>query len=190
MFEIKSNTIIPKPGRLLLSEPLLRDFYFRRSVIMIIDHNEEGSFGVIINKPLKMKLNDVVSGLPDVEAPVYIGGPVASDKVFFLHTLGDAIPDSILVGGGMYWGGDLEAVTSRIKAGVISSDSIRFFMGYSGWTSKQLVNEIKSNSWAVTIPRLDMIMKLNPDKMWENYVNSLGKDYHFWLYLPEDPLLN
>lgn len=190
MFEIKSNTIIPKSGRLLLSEPLLRDFYFRRSVIMLIDHNEDGSFGVIINKPLKMKLNEVVSGLPDFDASVFIGGPLASDKVFFLHTLGDEIPDSILVSEGMYWGGDLEAVTSKIKTGLISTDSIRFFMGYSGWTSNQLDKEIKSNSWAVTIPNLDMIMKLKPDKMWKNYVNSLGKEYRFWLHLPKDPLLN
>ncbi|MBN2728529.1 MAG: YqgE/AlgH family protein [Bacteroidales bacterium] len=190
MFEIKSNAIAPTQGRLLLSEPLLRDFYFRRSVILLIDHSDDGSFGVIINKPLKMTLNEVVSGIPEFNAPVYIGGPVDSDKVFFLHTLGDEIPDSVQVNEEMYWGGNLEALTEKIKAGLVDSKDIRFFLGYSGWTSNQLNDEIKSNSWAVAIPKPDMIMKLKPEQMWNKYVGTLGKDYRFWLHMPKDPMLN
>jgi len=190
MFEIKSNAVTPAAGRLLLSEPLLRDFYFRRSVVLLIDHGDDGSFGVIINKPLKMNLNDVVNGLPDIEAPVYIGGPVASDKVFFLHTLGDEIPDSVPVSDEMFWGGNLEAITQKIKEGTVDPETIRFFLGYSGWTSNQLDDEIKSNSWAVTIPKHEMIMKIKPERMWNKYVGTLGKDYRFWLHMPKDPMLN
>lgn len=190
MFEIKSNAVTPTKGRLLLSEPLLRDFYFRRSVVLLIEHGDEGSFGVIINKPLKMKLNEVVNELSDIDAPVYIGGPVASDKVFFLHTLGDEIPDSVPVNDEMYWGGNLEAITEKIKAGVVDPETIRFFLGYSGWTGKQLEDEIKSNSWAVAIPKPELIMKLKPERMWNKYVSTLGDDYRFWLHLPKDPMLN
>lgn len=190
MFEIKSNEVKPAAGRLLLSEPLLRDFYFRRSVVLLIDHGADGSFGVIINKPLKIKLNDVVNGIPDFNLPVYIGGPVASDKVFFIHTLGDEIPESLPVNDVLYWGGNLNALTEKIKKGTLDPNSIRFFLGYSGWASNQLDDEIKSNSWAVAIPKPEMILKLKPEHMWNKYVSTLGNDYRFWLHLPEDPMLN
>ena len=78
----------PHQGILLISEPSLRDFYFRQSVILLAEHNEEGSFGVIINKPIETRVNEILLNFPEVDMPVYLGGPVKTDSLFFIHTNG------------------------------------------------------------------------------------------------------
>ena len=76
-FKIHSNSLDPEAGKILISEPLMNDFHFGRSVILLVDHEEsEGSFGIIINKPLNMMVNQTVEDFADFEAPVYLGGPV------------------------------------------------------------------------------------------------------------------
>merc|ERR1712065_46093 len=92
---------------ILISEPFLLDYYFKRSVVLLCDHSDEGSFGVIMNKPLSVKLNEVVKDFPDFAAPIYLGGPVQNDSLFFLHTIGDKIEGSVEVINGLFWGGDL-----------------------------------------------------------------------------------
>ena len=84
LFEIKSNTLEVKSGDILISEPFLSDFYFTRSVIFLVDHDDEtGSFGVIINKRLSLKINDIIDNFPQFDGNVYLGGPVATDSIFF-----------------------------------------------------------------------------------------------------------
>ena len=75
----------PKQGSILISEPSLRDFYFRQSVILLAEHNEDGSFGVIINKPIEARLKDIIKGFTGYNLPVYLGGPVKTDSIFFIH---------------------------------------------------------------------------------------------------------
>ncbi|MBQ5689720.1 MAG: YqgE/AlgH family protein, partial [Bacteroidales bacterium] len=76
LFKIQSNTLNIATGNVLISEPFMNDFHFRRSVILIIDHNEEGSLGVIFNKRLTIPFNEIVQGFPEFKADVYLGGPV------------------------------------------------------------------------------------------------------------------
>ncbi|MFN3755881.1 MAG: YqgE/AlgH family protein, partial [Flavobacterium sp.] len=95
-------------GCLLIAEPsILGDVSFNRSVILLADHNENGSVGFILNKPLTYSLNDLI---PDVEASftIYNGGPVEQDNLYFIHNIPDLIPDSIEISNGIYWGGDYE----------------------------------------------------------------------------------
>ena len=87
LFKIQSNTLNPRIGDILLSEPFMNDYYFRRSAILIIDHNDEGSLGVIINKRLSIPFNEIVQGFPKFDADVYLGGPVETNRVFFIHTI-------------------------------------------------------------------------------------------------------
>ena len=94
-FQIRSNSLEPKRGDILLSEPTMGDFYFGRSVVLLVDHSEvEGSFGIIVNKSLHMRLNEIADVFEDFDAPVYLGGPVAENQIFFMHTLGDLLPDT------------------------------------------------------------------------------------------------
>ena len=93
------ETLKPACGRFLISEPSLQDFYFRKSVVLLAEHNDEGSFGLIVNKPVSVKLSEIVKGFPVFESPVFLGGPVKTDSLFYLHTCGEAIRESMKIMG-------------------------------------------------------------------------------------------
>ncbi len=89
--QIKTNNLSPAKGRLLLSEPFMGDYYFGRSVILLAEHNEDGTIEVILNKPATVGFNEVLRDFPEFDAPVYIGGPVETNSLFYIHTLGEQI---------------------------------------------------------------------------------------------------
>jgi putative transcriptional regulator len=185
---IKDNI---KKGVLLIAEPsVIGDVSFSRSVILLADHNESGSVGFILNKPLDFTVNDLV---PDVEASftVYNGGPVEQDNLYFLHTIPDLISDSIEISDGIYWGGNFEITKNLINSGLIQKDTIRFFLGYSGWTSNQLDEEIESNSWILSQNNFkSAILKTPSTEFWKEKIMELGGEYIIWSNAPENPILN
>jgi len=104
----------PHSGKILISEPFLNDFYFKRSIVLLAEHTTEGSFGLIVNKPVDLSLNEVIKDFSDFDAKVFIGGPVRTDSLFVLHTLGNIIPDSQKIIEGIYWGGNMELIKNMI----------------------------------------------------------------------------
>ena len=141
-FVIRSNSLEPKQGNILISEPLMNDFHFGRAVVLLIDHVEsEGSFGVIINKTLNANVNQIVDDFLDFEGTAFLGGPVSDNQLFFIHTLGDVIPESIPIIDGLYWGGDVETLKTLIATGIANEENTRFYLGYAGWEAGQLVDE-------------------------------------------------
>ncbi len=187
-FQIRSNSMEPKPGEVLLSEPTMNDLHFGRSVVLLIDHNEqEGTFGIIMNKPLRMKLNEMVDTFPDFDAPVYLGGPVAENQIFFMHTLGDLIPGSCKVMDGLYWGGDAETLNTLMVQGIAHKDNVRFFLGYSGWEKGQLTQELERNSWAVGKVNARTLLGIPVDQLWKSLVGRMGKSYSMWTRFPKNP---
>lgn len=190
IFTIQSNSLKPKKGKLLLSEPLLGDYYFGRSVVLLVEHNQEGSFGVIMNKPVTAKFNDVIKDFPKFDTRIFIGGPVEVNKLFYVHTLGDKIKGAIEIKDGIYWGGDLESVKEMVYLGIASNENIRFFIGYSGWGAEQLETELKKNSWIITDIESDLCFKTSPTEMWESFMRKMGGKYLHWTKYPADPGLN
>ena len=185
LFKIRSNSLDPKQGNILISEPLMNDAHFGRAVILLIDHEEtEGSFGIIINKTLNANVNQVTDSFPDFEAPVYLGGPVADNQLFFLHTLGELIPESFLIKDGLYWGGDIETLTTLINTGIANENNVRFYLGYAGWEPGQLVTELVRNSWLVSDITAEQFLNTPPQKMWSTFVGALGKPYEMWNRFP------
>lgn len=88
IFKIQSNNVMPSRGKILISEPFLHDVTFGRSVVLLVDHTEEGSMGLIINKPLPLMLNDIIKEFKYIEdIPLHKGGPIGTDTLFYLHTL-------------------------------------------------------------------------------------------------------
>ena len=130
ILKIKTNDIKPAKGKILISEPFLIDYYFKRSVVLLAEHNEEGTFGLIINKPVDIALSDVLHDFPEFDSPVYLGGPVKTDSLYFIHTLGDRLENSLEITEGLYWGGDIEVVKEMITLGKITAKEIKFFVGY------------------------------------------------------------
>lgn len=187
-FQILSNTLKPQQGDLLLSEPTMNDFYFGRSVVLLIDHSEaEGSFGIIMNKPLNVRLKEIVDVFEDFDAPVYLGGPVAENQIFFMHTLGDIVPDTCKVMDGLYWGGDTDTLNELIAQGICTQKNVRFFLGYSGWEAGQLADELARNSWIVSKTNGKTLLTTPTDQMWKTYVSHMGKEYEMWSRFPKNP---
>ncbi len=187
---MKPLDIKPAQGTLLISEPFLKDYYFRRSVILLAEHDETGSFGLIVNKPVEIKLNEIIIDFPHFEADIYIGGPVRTDSLFVLHTLGNKIEKSSKIMNGLYWGGDIDMIKSMIEDKRITKNDIRFYIGYSGWEAKQLEREMDENSWVVAKAKSNKVLFESPESMWKNMLKSMGEEYAMWVNYPLDPIMN
>ncbi len=190
LIQIKSNSLKPAKGRILLSEPFMGDYYFGRSVILLAEHNEKGSFGVVVNKGLSTKLSEVANDFSDLSLNIFVGGPVETNRLFFIHTLGDQIMHALPLVEGLYWGGEMESVKILASKGLLNEYNIRFFMGYSGWGANQLENELKRNSWAITRITSKQLFHTKPDLLWKKMTRKLGEEYRLWHKFPVDPTMN
>ena len=182
--------LLPTKGKLLIADPSMSDQSFGRTVILLTEHNENGSIGFILNRPLGFSIKDILPEI-NLDMEIYNGGPVEQDNLYFVHQMPDVIPGSIEISNGIFWGGDFDSVKDLINSGEISSKSIKFFLGYSGWSSKQLVSEMKEDSWLVSKEHGDQTLFLNQTKsLWKNQMNNLGGKYLIWANAPIDPSLN
>lgn len=188
-FNIRHKKISPQEGRILIAEPGLMDQYFKRSIILIVEHNEQGTVGFVLNNIIDFGVQELLPDFPSFPATISIGGPVSPSSIHFIHTLGDLIPNTNLVSDGLYWGGDFEAVKALILQNKISPRQIRFFVGYSGWGVKQLDKELKEKSWVVSELDLVQIMAGKAD-LWSRTIQQLGPKYKPWTIYPENPALN
>jgi len=185
----EQQIIKPKQGIILISEPSLKDFYFRQSVVLLAEHNEEGTFGVIVNKPIEARLHEVVKGFSHFRYPVFLGGPVKTDSIFFIHTHPD-VEGSLRIMEGLYWGGNLDLIRGMMESGKVDETGIRFYVGYSGWHPRQLDREISEKSWVLSHASIKEVINNHPEVLWSNFLKSMGNDYAIWANFPSDPALN
>lgn len=182
---------LPKKGHLLIAEPsILSDISFNRSVVLLAEHNNKGSVGFILNKPLSYNINDLI---PEIDATfkIYNGGPVEQDNLYFIHTIPDMIPKSVKISNGIYWGGDFETTKQLINDGKISKNQIRFFLGYSGWSVNQLEIELQENNWIVTENTLkNKLLSKGSPLFWKEKIIEQGGEYVLFSNAPENPMLN
>jgi putative transcriptional regulator len=188
-FEV-NNTLLPQKGRILISEPFLMDNYFKRSIVLITEYSEEGTVGFVLNKPINMKVHEIISDFPIIDVNVSLGGPVQTNTLHYVHTLGDIIPNSIKVIDNIYWGGEFEVVKKLVESGNLNNENIRFFLGYSGWQSNQLEDELHENAWVVADISPEDIMRPMNKFFWNKTLNKMGKKYQMWANFPENPQMN
>jgi len=188
-FHIAHENIAEK-GRILISEPFLSDQYFKRSIVYLTEHNEEGSLGFVLNKPLEIRIGEVVDDFPEADFPISVGGPVSNNTVHFIHTLGDKIPGSVEVTGNLYWGGDFDIVKELIASGLVDKTQLRFFLGYAGWSKGQLDDELSENAWLVGEISTNLVMEGIDPAFWSDILARYNNKYRAWANFPEDPGLN
>lgn len=184
------NRIAPGKGKILVSEPYLPDPNFERTIILLCEHNDEGSFGFIMNKPSLAKLADVMQDLKDIDAPVFIGGPVQQDTLHYIHRLSN-LEESIEVMDGIYWGGNFDQLVSLIETKQVAASDIKFFLGYSGWSVGQIEEELKEDSWIVSDKvNEELLFDIKAEAMWQYALKRMGGRFSVYSNYPQDPRLN
>ena len=184
------NKLKPKKGRLLIAEPFMDDPYFKRSVVLLTEFSKDGSFGFMLNKPLELKINEVMEDFPEFDAPIFMGGPVQSDSLFYIHTQGEIIENSMKITDNLYWSGNFDQLKQLIKDQQIFPNEIKFFIGYSGWDHDQLIGEINDESWIISNLKSKKINDLNDFDLWKNTLQKMGSKFSLLSNFPEDPSLN
>lgn len=164
-------------GKLIVAEPFSLEPHFKRSVVLLCNHDAEGSFGYIINKMLDMKLNEVMADFPEFNAPLFYGGPVQTDSLHFLHNVGDLLVGSKRISSGVYIGGDWEQLKVLVEAKLIEPKHIRFFVGYSGWGEGQLKDEMKEGSWIMGDMHANYLFNAQPNTLWRTVLQHKGEAY-------------
>lgn len=184
------NTVKPSKGKLLIAEPsILNDDSFNRTIILLTEHTDFSTVGFILNRPLEYTLKDII---PDIDCNflVYQGGPVEQDNLYFVHSSPELIPNSVEVSNGIYWGGNFDSLKNLLINKEIDASQIRFFLGYSGWSSHQLEDEIATNSWFVTENDFPNIFSVDNKSLWKNKLLQRGGEYKIWANAPSDIHLN
>ena len=182
--------IEPAAGILLIADPFLKDPNFLRTVVLLCEHRQQGSFGFVLNKQIEQTLDELITDLEGHSLPVYYGGPVQKDTIHFLHQYPDLIPESVKVGKDIYWGGNFETVTALIKNNSIDLGKIKFFIGYSGWGDGQLTGELDEKSWLTVSANQTIVFNTQQNEIWKSSLQQLGGKFEMMINFPIDPQLN
>lgn len=168
-------------GCLLVASPRLLDPNFARSVVLVISHDDEGSFGLVLNRPLGAELGDVLPEVAELgrKIPVHQGGPVQTDMVQFVCRCA-ASETSLLPGVSV--GVSIEELLEQAQDG----GAVRCYVGYSGWGAGQLEAETVEGSWIVAPARAEHVFDVPTEKLWASVLRELGGQYA-WLALDCTP---
>lgn len=185
--DIKLNQINPQKGKLLVSEPFLEDPYFRRTVVLLSEHNEEGTVGFILNKELETSTDILLPGMFDENYPIFYGGPVEPETLHFIYTGKHQIPGAIPICKDVFWGGEFEILINLLSQKIVGRNDVRFFIGYSGWAKDQLNQEIEQLAWWVAEEKsADILFNTSSEELWSAIVKSLGKSFEHLAKPPDD----
>ncbi|MBT8400036.1 MAG: YqgE/AlgH family protein [Rhodothermia bacterium] len=179
---------LPKPGSLLIAPPALQDPNFFRSVILLCEHSGEGSFGLILNRPIEAEIEIMSSDLAGYTGGLQFGGPVQPDTLHFLHKL--ELPEAATIVTGVEWGGDFDALKQICSGRSVSDRELRLFLGYAGWGAGQLHDEIQTGGWIVTESDEKAVFSDEPGSIWRSRLRRMGGDYAVMANFPIDPRLN
>jgi len=179
-----------KPGEILIAKPFLQDDYFKRSVIYMAEHNSNGSLGFVLNKPNGLLLKDIFPHLKNGNFPLFEGGPVSSNQLFYTHTLGSKISESIEIANGVFWGGNFFEMTTLMNKEMLSTTDIRFYIGYTGWSVDQLESEIEKDMWFIQPENYKKITNKFSEELWGESLCNINPSFKVFSDYTFDPSLN
>jgi len=181
----------PAKLKYLVGSPFLMDPLFRNSVVLLLEHGPDGTFGLIINKPISgLYLSAFFPDVPeDKSFQISIGGPVSSNTLFCLHQYPD-IPNAVKIHDNLYFNGDLKTIIDGIIEGKYKPDKMRFFSGYSGWGKGQLKREMEEMSWIVVEHDISLPLKEHSPSLWWRMLRNMDYPTRLLSYVPDNPILN
>jgi putative transcriptional regulator len=179
---------VPKnlKGQLLLDGGKLAGSFFHRTVVLICEHNAEGALGLILNRASENKVGEmIVADLPEElkEQSLFIGGPVQGAALSFLHS------DSFLPGANVISNLNVShSLDALVDLGesFSSTQKIKIFAGYSGWSPGQLEEEMKRGAWLLHPASIDLVFKPDPQHLWQTILDKKGWQYKLMAQSPED----
>ncbi|MEO9485592.1 MAG: YqgE/AlgH family protein [Ekhidna sp.] len=190
-FFSSDELILPEKGDLLISEPYLPDPNFERTVIFLCEHDENGTFGFVLNNRAQVGLKDLIDEVGNYPAKLFVGGPVQHDTLHFLHRETELATSSKEVVSGVYWGGDFNKLSVMMNTRAIQPEDVRLYIGYSGWEVGQLIDEMKAKSWIVLKQATpEMIFDWDNQDLWKACLNTMGGKYRLMSNYPKDPRWN
>ena len=174
-------------GTILISKPFMEDKRFEKAVILITEHNEDGTIGFILNKKTSIDIIDFIPSASNQSINVKQGGPVDTNNLFFIHKHPDLIHNCFKIKDGYFWGGNINNVVEGMKRDEIKPQEILFFTGYSGWEKNQLKEEIEEGSWIIQNINLEI---LEEPIDWSKLLIEINKEFEVWATAPSDFRLN
>lgn len=181
------------PGTFLIASPVLSDPNFARSVVLLCEHNERGSMGLVVNRPTDAKLVDVVSGISvplPPEERVYYGGPVQPEALLVLHRVAKSITGEQAIAAGMALGGDMQELIQLMVDPREPEDRVRVYAGYAGWGAGQLESELLQGGWITCSADARFVFDIESSEVWAEVLRSLGSEYAYLVNMPLDPRVN
>ncbi|MBI5361556.1 MAG: YqgE/AlgH family protein [Planctomycetes bacterium] len=178
------------PGSLLAAAPDLLDPNFMHAVVLMVTHEEQGAMGLIVNRPSGVTVDVLLPDHPVLSTqrfPVHQGGPVGRDTLQFVHRVPKKIPGGIEIAGGLWLGGELDALAQYLaKKPKEARERVKLLVGYAGWGEDQLEGELAGGSWLPAAPRAEWIFDPDPQHVWRHVVRSLGDEAEGLEDLPPD----
>jgi len=186
---ISLQYIMLQSGKILTATPFSDDENFKRTVVLLAECNKLGALGFILNRPTAFMLNELLDEIY-FRAPIFLGGPVSTETIYYLHTLGNKLPGSVEIIKGLYWGGNFDALKTMLNNQMANPADVKFFAGYSGWSEGQLEMECLDKAWVIgdTNAREAMSLHLNED-FWRKKMRD-DKEYQIWSNMTDLPYLN
>lgn len=175
-------------GKVLISTPDGNTDIFSKSVILIIDHNTDGAFGLILNK----RDENVQSNFKEilgVDMDIYRGGPMEKNKLFFIVKGNPEHTFDLQIDRHFYLTEHLENIINKIRSKAIAPDDVKVIIGYSGWSAHQLDDEITRGCW-VCIKNFPFEYTDTPSELWKKSMENLGGEHLLWANTPEDISMN
>jgi putative transcriptional regulator len=179
-------------GAFLIANPVLPDPNFSRTVVLLCNHGDEGSFGLVVNRAADVSVSEVFSNhekLLPYGDKVFLGGPVSQAQVFYLCRSASPLPETEVVCANVHLGMNWDALHEILHVLKKPEENIRFYLGYSGWSAGQLANEMSQRSW-LTCKASEEFVFCPPESVWERAVRSLGKEFEYLVTAPVNPQWN
>lgn len=185
-------------GQLLIAAPGLADPNFRRTVVFVAEHNAEGAFGLVLNRPAEARVSELWNAISneacDCHLRAYVGGPVQQNAVLLLHGFPDLAKDADPVIPGVYLGSEVEVLGELVRRhsgeeplATEEFPKFRVFCGYSGWGAGQLDAEMKAGGWLTQPASFDVVFRTPPERLWNLALEAIGGVYRFFALMPQEP---
>lgn len=176
-----------------MASPLLRDPNFVRTVVLMCEHGEGGSWGLVVNRRTALTFGELLDDLPfpaSAEGPVFWGGPVEPSRMQVLHRLRREIPDVLEIVHDMGLGLDADMFREVVGVRLLPGEALHAYVGHAGWGPGQLEAELEGKSWIVCTADDSVVFDTNPDEMWDRILRALGPSYARLVDVPLDPRAN